>query len=98
MSRPRFLAQLCGAEREQKRPVVVGQLARRQKPAIVKKLPGRLYEEVLASLIGSVLVNDPADAATLVEKAAAELAILGVSAAATAQTIARLLALLRRVL
>ena len=66
--------------------------------AIVKQLPGRLYEEVLASLIGSLLANDPADAATLVEKATVELAILRLPAATTIRTIERLLALLRRVL
>lgn len=66
--------------------------------AIVKKLPGSLHEEVLASLIGSLLANDPADAASLVEKATVELAILGLPAAPTVRTIERLLALLRRIL
>jgi hypothetical protein len=66
--------------------------------AIVERLPGRSYEEVLASLIGSMIASDAADAGFLVEKAAAELANLGLSAVATARTVQRLLDLLRRVL
>jgi hypothetical protein len=65
--------------------------------AIVKKLPGALYKEVLASLIGSLLATDRADAETLVENATVELAVLGLPAAPTVRTIERLLTILRRV-
>jgi hypothetical protein len=66
--------------------------------AIVKKLPGMLQEEVIASLIGALLVAGSADAEALVQKATAELAILGLSPAVTIQTIERLQSLLRQIL
>jgi hypothetical protein len=63
--------------------------------AIGRKVSGSMHEEVLASLIGSLLVQDPVDAQHLVWKATAELAIVGLPAAQVVHTVEQLRGLLR---
>ncbi len=67
--------------------------------AVLAKFPGDLFEEVLASLVGSLLLSDSQSSArTLVWKATAELSDLGMGAESTEQFIERLRLLLRRFL
>lgn len=63
--------------------------------ALGRKISGSAHEEVLASLIGSLLVDDSVDAQHLVWKATVELAIVGLPAAEVVRTIEQLRALLR---
>ncbi|GEM_PF-1365310 len=65
---------------------------------ILAKFPGAQFEEILASLVGSILLAEPESAQTLVWKATAELAELGMSAANTVHFIERLRRLLRHFL
>jgi hypothetical protein len=65
---------------------------------ILAKFPGERYEEVLASLVGSLLLPEAEAARTLVWKATAELGDLGMIAASTVHFIERLRSLLRRFL
>ena len=65
---------------------------------IVAKLPGERFEEVLASLVGSLLVGEPSSAQTLVWKATAELGQLRISPGNTVDFIERLRRLLRDLL
>jgi hypothetical protein len=60
-----------------------------------RKISGSAHEEVLASLIGSLLVGDSVDAQHLVWKATVELATVGLPAAEVVRTIEQLRALLR---
>lgn len=62
------------------------------------KFPGDRLEEVLASLVGSLLLTDAEQAATLVEKATVELSQMGLSAVGTVELVERLRAILRRLL
>ena len=55
-----------------------------------RKLSGQVFEEVLASLIGSLLVTDSRDAEDLVGKATVDLATIGLSAASVVRTIEQL--------
>jgi hypothetical protein len=63
---------------------------------VLAKFPGKQFEEILASLVGSLLLADMEAAQTLVWKASAELASLGMSSASTVRFIERLRRLLRR--
>jgi hypothetical protein len=62
---------------------------------ILTKFPGEPFEEILASLVSSLLLGEAASAQTLVWKATAELGQLGMSAASTIHFIERLRQLLR---
>ena len=66
--------------------------------AVLAKFPGERFEEVLASLVGSLLLSESESARTLVWKATAELGDLGMSAVNTVHFIERLRLLLRRFL
>ncbi len=66
--------------------------------SVLAKFPGERLEEVLASLVGSLLLSESESARTLVWKATAELSDLGMSAESTVQFIERLRTLLRRFL
>jgi hypothetical protein len=66
--------------------------------AILRKFPGERFEEILASLIGSLLLGESEPSQTLVWKATAELAEFGMAAANTVGFIERLQELLRRFL
>ena len=66
--------------------------------AVLAKFPGERLEEVLASLVGSLLLSETESAQTLVWKATAELGELGMTAASTVRFIERLRQLLRRFL
>lgn len=63
--------------------------------AIGRKWSGQVVEEVLASLIGSLLVEDRRDAEDLVGKATVDLATLDLSAAAIVRTIEQLRGILK---
>lgn len=62
---------------------------------IGRKLTGQVFEEVLASLIGSLLVADSRDAEDLVGKATVDLATVGISAASVVRTIEQLRGILK---
>ncbi len=66
--------------------------------AVLAKFPGEQLEEVLASLVGSLLLSETESARMLVWKATAELGELGMTAASTVRFIERLRQLLRRFL
>jgi len=66
--------------------------------SVLAKFPGERFEEVLASLVGSLLLTESESARTLVWKATAELGDLGMSAESTVHFIERLRTLLRRFL
>jgi hypothetical protein len=63
--------------------------------SILAKFSGERFEEVLASLVGSLLLGGSESAQTLVWKATAELGELGMTAASTVHLIERLRRLLR---
>jgi hypothetical protein len=63
-----------------------------------RRLSGSIYEEVLASLIGSLVVNDPADAQHLVWKATVDLTTVGLSAEETVRTIERIRLVLKELI
>ena len=63
--------------------------------AIKRRFPGDPFEEILASLLGSLRLGETETAQTLVWKATAELAQLGLSAQGTTEFIERLRRLLR---
>ena len=63
--------------------------------AIGRKLSGQVFEEVLASVIGSLLVEDRQDAEHLVGKATVDLATLALSAVSVVRTIEQLRGLLK---
>jgi hypothetical protein len=84
-----IVAHECGHQR----------LARdRELAAIRQRLAGSVYEEVLASLLGSILVGDPIDAGHLVWKATNDLAGVGLSAEQVTRTIEQLRRLLKELL
>jgi hypothetical protein len=62
---------------------------------ILAKFPGEQFEEILASLVGSLLLGESESAQTLVWKATAELGQLGMTAASTVHFVERLRRLLR---
>jgi hypothetical protein len=62
------------------------------------KFPGEQFEEILASLVGSLLLSDEAAAQTLIMKATLELADTGISAENTVNFIKRLRLLVRHFL
>jgi hypothetical protein len=62
---------------------------------ILISLPGDGFEEVLASLVGSLLLGESPSARTLVWKTTAELGNLGLAAESTVHFIERLRGLLR---
>jgi hypothetical protein len=66
--------------------------------AVLEKFPGEEFEEILASLVGSLLLGDSGSAETLVWKATAELSLMGLAPGSTATFIERLRALLRSIL
>jgi hypothetical protein len=84
-----LIAHECGHQRLLRNPAL-----RR----ILTSLPGEILEEVLASLVGSLILGDSPSASTLVWKATAELGNLGLSAATTVGFIERLRGILRRFL
>jgi hypothetical protein len=65
---------------------------------ILARFPGEQLEEILASLVGSLLLGETETSQTLVWKATVELGELGMSAAKTVQFIERLRRLLRHFL
>ena len=81
-----IIAHECGHQR----------LLREPRLAVVgRKLAGQVFEEVLASLIGSLLVSDSRDAEDLVGKATVDLATIGLSAASVVRTIEQLRGILK---
>ena len=62
---------------------------------IGRKLSGQVFEEVLASLIGSLFVDESRDAEHLVGKATVDLATIGLSAASVVRTIEQLRGILK---
>jgi hypothetical protein len=66
--------------------------------SVLAKFPGERLEEVLASLVGSLLLGESEAAQTLVWKATAELGELGMSAESTVHFIERMRLLLRHFL
>jgi hypothetical protein len=66
--------------------------------AVLEKLSGEQFEEILASLVGSLLLGDSGSAQTLVWKATAELDQMGMPPVSTATFIERLRRLLRKLL
>ena len=81
-----MVAHECGHQRLFRDP----QLA-----AIGRKLTGQIFEEVLASLIGSCLVSDARDRQHLVWKATADLSMMRLSSASVGRTIEQLRVLLK---
>jgi len=73
-------------------------LRNRRLSAVLKRFPGEQFEEVLASLIGSLLLGELEPAQTLVWKATAELGQFGMSAANTTRFVEQLRRLLRQLL
>ena len=67
----------------------------RQLRAVLRKFPGEQFEEIMASLVGSLLLGEAESSQTLVWKATAELAQSGMTAAAIAHFVERLRYLLR---
>jgi hypothetical protein len=65
---------------------------------VLARFPGELFEEVLASLVGSLLLGESEAAKTLVWKATAELSQLAITAVSIAQFVERLRHLLRHFL
>lgn len=65
---------------------------------VMAKFPGEPFEEILASLVGSLLLGESESAQTLVWKATAELGELNLTAANTVHFIERLRRLLRHFL
>jgi len=65
---------------------------------IATRLSGSIYEEILASLIGSMLVGNPRDAEHLTWKAAHDLATVGMAPDGIARTIEQLRVVLKEVL
>lgn len=63
-----------------------------------RKLSGQVFEEVLASLIGSLLVKDAEDAEHLVGKAIVDLATLPISIDSVVRTIEQLRGLLKGII
>lgn len=84
-----LLAHECGHQRL---------VRNRDLKTILAKFPSEPFEEILASLVGSLLLDDVEVAETLVWKATAELSEVGLSAAATTDFIDRLRRLLRHFL
>ena len=76
-----IVAHECGHQRLLRNPSLA---------VIGRKLSGQVFEEVLASLIGSLLVNDSRDAEDLVGKATVDLATIGLSAVSVVRTIEQL--------
>jgi hypothetical protein len=66
--------------------------------AVMKKFPGEAMEEILASLVGSVLLGEAESAQALVWKAAAELSELGMPETSVVDFVERLRRLLEQVL
>jgi hypothetical protein len=65
---------------------------------VLRTLPNDEFEEILASLVGSILLEPSVAAQTLVWKATAELGDMGISAENAARTVERLRAILRQYL
>jgi hypothetical protein len=84
-----LIAHECGHQRLTRNPKL-----RR----ILAEFPGEQIEEVLASLVGSLLLGESEQAQTLVWKATAELGQLGLSAADTVNFIERMRQVLRQFL
>src|SRR5262249_5035267 len=65
---------------------------------ILAKFAGEQFEEILASLIGSIRLGESESAGTLVWKATAERGVLQMTAASTAHFVERLRNVLRKFL
>ena len=65
---------------------------------IRQRFPGERFEEILASVLGSLLLGESKESRTLFWKASLELAELGISASAVEEYIQRLQQLLRHFL
>jgi len=65
---------------------------------VLAKFPGEEFEEILASLVGSILLGESEPSQTLVWKAAAELTDLGATAAYAEPLVERLIGILRKLL
>lgn len=81
-----IIAHECGHQRLLRDPTLT---------VVGRKLSGQVFEEVLASLIGSLLVPDSRDAEDLVGKATVDLATIGLSAASVVRTIEQLRGILK---
>jgi len=65
---------------------------------VLAKFPGEEFEEILASLIGSILLGESDSSKTLVWKAAAELTDLGVTIEYAEHLVERMIDILRELL
>ena len=63
---------------------------------VLAKFPGEEFEEILASLVGSILLGESESSQTLVWKAAAELTDLGATVAYAERLVERLIDTLRK--
>lgn len=81
-----IIAHECGHQRLLRDPTLT---------VVGRKLSGQVFEEVMASLIGSLLVPDSRDAEDLVGKATVDLATIGLSAASVVRTIEQLRGILK---
>jgi len=84
-----LIAHECGHQRLHRNPKLRSVLA---------KFPGEAYEEILASLVGSILLEELDSSQTLVWKAVAELTDLGVTIASAQSLVERLTDILRKLL
>src|SRR6266404_5194724 len=84
-----LIAHECGHQRLHRNPKLRPVLAR---------FPGEEFEEILASLVGSILLGESESSQTLVWKAAAELTDLGATVAYAERLVERLIDILRKLL
>jgi hypothetical protein len=84
-----LIAHECGHQRLHRNPKLRPVLAR---------FPGEEFEEILASLVGSILLGESESSQALVWKAAAELTDLGATIAYAERLVERLIDILRKLL
>ncbi len=82
-----LIAHECGHQRLHRDPKLRPVLA---------KFPGEEFEEILASLVGSILLGESESSQTLAWKAAAELTDLGVTVEYAEHLVERLIVILRK--
>lgn len=84
-----LIAHECGHQRMHRDPKL---------RLVLAKFPGEEFEEVLASLVGSILLGESHTSQMLVWKAAAELTELGVTVEYAEHLVERLIVILRKLL
>jgi len=84
-----LIAHECGHQRLHRNP--------KSRP-VLARFPGEEFEEILASLVGSILLGESKSSQTLVWKAAAELTDLGATVAYAERLVERLIDILRKLL